>query len=72
MIGITRSGEIIKSECFTGEELVAVILTKADDKPELVSILQTDVFPRMGSRDDCKEVLAPFSATKFAPRLQKS
>ncbi len=47
MIGITRAGEIITGESFAGIELVAVILTKADDKPEVVDCLRMNVFPRL-------------------------
>lgn len=47
MYGITATGRILQGECFTGEELVAVILTKGDDKLDLAEILKFSVFSRM-------------------------
>jgi hypothetical protein len=47
LYGVTKEGERIEGPCFTGIELVAVALTRDDDKPGLEDILTADVFPRM-------------------------
>ena len=52
MLGITKAGKLIEGTVFTGEELVAVILTKGDDKPETMEELTMNIFPRMTDAAD--------------------
>jgi hypothetical protein len=54
LIVITTNGEVGEIPIngpLTGKGLVAVILTRDDDKPELMDVLKTNVFPRFPGAD---------------------
>lgn len=60
MLCIKKTGEIINEESFTGEALVAVILTKDDDNPISIKMLKDNIFPRLiGTSEEALQIFFP-------------